>query len=141
MLMPFIGHTLIAGVLMLNVYFAHWPVEATLGEAMWGIFGGGYFSVSCGQTFEMHALIFSYFGPQNAPNQLNPASRIWLKIYLVVSQVATLCNTYISDITTQSNRTARISLLDAFVMFAMRFGNLILYSFLTHVTFIIFTTR
>ena len=30
---------------MLNVYFAHWPVEATLGEAMWGIFGGGYFSV------------------------------------------------------------------------------------------------
>ena len=32
-------------VLILNVYFAHWPVEATLGEAMWGIFGGGYFSV------------------------------------------------------------------------------------------------
>ena len=33
-------------VLILNVYFAHWPVEATLGEAMWGIFGGGFFSVS-----------------------------------------------------------------------------------------------
>ena len=32
-------------VLILNVYFAHWPVEATLGEAMWGIFGGGFFSV------------------------------------------------------------------------------------------------
>ena len=46
MLMPFIGHTLIAGLLMLNVYFSHWPVEATLAEAMWGIFGGGYFSVS-----------------------------------------------------------------------------------------------
>ena len=33
--------------------------------------------------------------------------------------MSTLCNTYISDITTQSNRTARISLLDAFVMLAM----------------------
>ena len=32
-------------VLILNVYFSHWPVEATLGEAMWGIFGGGFFSV------------------------------------------------------------------------------------------------
>ena len=40
-------------------------------------------------------------------------------------QVATLCNTYISDITSQSDRTSRISLLDAFVMLAMPFGNLI----------------
>ena len=39
--------------------------------------------------------------------------------------MATLCNTYISDITSQSDRTARISLLDAFVMLAMPFGNLI----------------
>ena len=38
-------------VLILNVYFAHWPVEATLGEAMWGIFGGGFFSVRCNETF------------------------------------------------------------------------------------------
>ena len=36
-----------------------------------------------------------------------------------------MCNTYISDITSQSDRTARISLLDAFVMLAMPFGNLI----------------
>ena len=39
--------------------------------------------------------------------------------------MATLCNTYISDITSQSDRTSRISLLDAFVMLAMPFGNLI----------------
>ena len=39
--------------------------------------------------------------------------------------MATLGNTYISDITSQSDRTARISLLDAFVMLAMPFGNLI----------------
>ena len=38
-------------VLILNVYFSHWPVEATLGEAMWGIFGGGFFSVRCNETF------------------------------------------------------------------------------------------
>ena len=36
-----------------------------------------------------------------------------------------MCNTYISDIPSQSDRTARISLLDAFVMLAMPFGNLI----------------
>ena len=36
-----------------------------------------------------------------------------------------MCNTYISDITSQSNRTARISLLDACVMLAMPVGNLI----------------
>ena len=88
LLLPFIGHTLMAGVLIimifimfiiefiimfiiehnlitdratidnitsqvliLNVYFSHWPVEATLAEAMWGIFGGGYFSVRCNETF------------------------------------------------------------------------------------------
>ena len=34
-------------VLILNVYFSHWPVEATVAEAMWGIFGGGFFSVRC----------------------------------------------------------------------------------------------
>ena len=91
---------------MLNVYFAHWPVEATLGEAMWGIFGGGYFSVS--DWFRL--------------------ARVKITIQIQFSclfQVVTLCNTYISDITNQSNRTARISLLDAFVMLAMPFGNLI----------------
>ena len=100
---------------MLNVYFAHWPVEATLGEAMWGIFGGGYFSVGNHQQLPCLYLL-------DAITTFNHLVRSPSGVNL---QVATLCNTYISDITSQSDRTSRISLLDAFVMLAMPFGNLI----------------
>ena len=32
MTIPFIGHVLISGLLMLNVYAKDWPVEATISE-------------------------------------------------------------------------------------------------------------
>ena len=32
MTIPFIGHMLISGLLMLNVYAKDWPVEATISE-------------------------------------------------------------------------------------------------------------
>ena len=34
MTIPFIGHVLISGLLMLNVYAKDWPVEATISEVL-----------------------------------------------------------------------------------------------------------
>ena len=34
MTIPFIGHMLISGLLMLNVYAKDWPVEATMSEVL-----------------------------------------------------------------------------------------------------------
>ena len=34
MTIPFIGHVLISGLLMLNVYAKDWPVEATMSEVL-----------------------------------------------------------------------------------------------------------
>ena len=40
MILPFLGHVVISGFLILNVYCTWWPVEATLLESTWGFFGG-----------------------------------------------------------------------------------------------------
>ena len=34
MTIPFIGHVLISGLLMFNVYAKDWPVEATMSEVL-----------------------------------------------------------------------------------------------------------
>lgn len=83
MTIPFIGHMLISGLLMLNVYAKDWPVEATISESSWGLFGGGFASVSM------------------------------------------LGYTYIADVTSEEERTARVSVLDAIMMLAKPLGNLI----------------
>ena len=46
MILPFLGHVVIAGLLNLNVYCSWWPIEATLLESIWGFFGGGFATVS-----------------------------------------------------------------------------------------------
>ena len=37
MVLPLLGHTTIAALLMANVYCSSWPLEATLMEALWGV--------------------------------------------------------------------------------------------------------
>ena len=68
MILPFLGHVVIAGLLILNVYFDSWPVEATLLESIWGFFGGGFATVSL--------LSYSYISDVSSPE--NIMSRISL---------------------------------------------------------------
>ena len=70
-------------LLNLYIYFSSWPLEATLLESLWGLFGGGFASVS----------MIGY--------------------------------TYVSDVTSHEDRTARISALDAFPVLASPLGNLL----------------
>jgi PCFT/HCP family folate transporter-like MFS transporter 1/3 len=83
LVLPFLGHVLIAGLLMLNVYMVDWPVEATLLESLWGLCGGGFASVM------------------------------------------TLGYTYLADVTSQADRTTRISIADAVMILAQPLGNFV----------------
>jgi hypothetical protein len=62
MILPFLGHVVIAGFLILNVYCTWWPVEATLLESTWGFFGGGFATVSL--------LSYSYISDVSSPESI-----------------------------------------------------------------------
>ena len=62
MILPFLGHVVIAGFLILNVYCTWWPVEATLLESTWGFFGGGFATVSL--------LSYSYVSDVSSPENI-----------------------------------------------------------------------